>query len=118
MKIAIIGGTGKEGTGLARRWKKAGHEVIIGSRAADNARARAAELGVTGADNLEATNQSEVVVLTVPYSGHEQTLRAILPALPGKVLLDVTVPLKPPQVSRVQLPAGRAAALEAQALVG
>jgi 8-hydroxy-5-deazaflavin:NADPH oxidoreductase len=118
MKIAIVGGTGKEGGGLARRWQRAGHEVAIGSRDADRARARAAELGVSGMGNLEAAQFGEIVVLAVPYAAHEETLRAILPALPGKVLLDITVPLKPPKVSRVQLPPGRAAALEAQALVG
>jgi len=118
MHIAIIGGTGKEGGGLARRWRRAGHEVTIGSRDADKARARAAELGVSAADNVEAARAAEVVVVTVPYAAHEATLRSLLPVLGGKVLIDVTVPLRPPQVSRVQLPAGRAAALEAQALVG
>src|SRR5206468_12710414 len=84
----------------------------------DKARARAAELGVEGADNLQAAQAGEVVVLTVPYAAHAETLRAILPALAGKVLIDVTVPLRPPKVSRVQLPPGRAAALEAQEIVG
>jgi NADPH-dependent F420 reductase len=118
MKIAIIGGTGKEGGGLARRWQKAGHSVVIGSRDGDKARVRAAELGVAGARNFDAARDAEVVVVTVPYAAHEATLRDILPGLAGKVLIDVTVPLKPPKVSRVQLPAGRAAALEAQAMVG
>lgn len=118
MKIAIVGGTGKEGGGLARRWHKAGHSVVIGSRDGDKARVRAAELGVAGAHNLEAATNAEVVVVAVPYAAHEETLRGILPALEGKVLIDITVPLKPPKVSRVQLPAGRAAALEAQSIVG
>jgi NADPH-dependent F420 reductase len=118
MKIAIVGGTGKEGGGLAQRWKRAGHNVVIGSRDADRARARGAELGVEGTGNLEAAQAAEVVVVAVPYAAHSDTLRSILPALPGKVLIDITVPLVPPKVSRVQLPQGRAAALEAQALVG
>jgi 8-hydroxy-5-deazaflavin:NADPH oxidoreductase len=118
MKIAIVGGTGKEGGGLARRWKRAGHTVVIGSRDADKARNKAAEIGAEGMGNLEAAQAAEVVVVTVPYSAHEETLRAILPALAGKVLIDITVPLRPPKVNRVQLPPGRAAALEAQALVG
>jgi len=118
MKIAIVGGTGKEGGGLARRWHRAGHEVVIGSRDAEKARARAAELGVAGMGNLEAAQSAEVVLLAVPYAAHEETLRAIVPALAGKVLIDITVPLKPPKVSRVQLPPGRSAALEAQAIVG
>ena len=124
MRIAIIGGTGKEGGGLAMRWARAGHVVIIGSRDGERARARAAELvtagpgALEGGDNLEAAASGEVVVLAVPYAAHGDTLRAILPAVSGKVLLDITVPLKPPRVSRVQLPPGRAAALEAQEIVG
>jgi NADPH-dependent F420 reductase len=118
MKIAIVGGTGKEGSGLAQRWKRAGHDVTIGSRDADRARTRAAELGVNGGGNLEAAQAAEVVVVAVPYAAHADTLRSILPALAGKVLIDITVPLVPPKVSRVQLPPGRAAAIEAQVLVG
>jgi NADPH-dependent F420 reductase len=124
MRIAIVGGSGKEGGGLAIRWARAGHTVVIGSRDADKARARAAELAAAGhgvfegADNVAAARAGDVVVLTVPYAAHADTLRAIAPAVAGKVLVDVTVPLMPPKVSRVQLPPGRAAALEAQALVG
>lgn len=124
MRIAIIGGTGKEGGGLAIRWARAGHAVIIGSRDGDKARARAAELvaaghgNIEGADNVEAARAADVAVLTVPYAAHGDTLQAIKPAMAGKVLVDVTVPLKPPKVSRVQLPPGRAAALEAQVLLG
>lgn len=124
MRIAIIGGTGKEGSGLAIRWARAGHAVVIGSRDADKARARAAELvaaghgNIEGADNVAAASAADVAVLTVPYAAHADTVRAIKPVMAGKVLVDVTVPLKPPKVSRVQLPPGRAAALEAQALLG
>lgn len=122
MRIAIVGGTGKEGTGLAVRWARAGHEVLLGSRDAERARARAAELAVHGAviggDNHWAAESGSVVVLSVPYAAHAETLHAIRDALVGKVLIDVTVPLRPPRVDRVQLPPGRAAALEAQAIVG
>ena len=124
MRIAIIGGTGKEGRGLGIRWARAGHVVVIGSRDGDKARERATELAAEGhgafegANNLEAASTAEVVVLAVPYAAHAETLRDIQPGLGGKVLLDVTVPLRPPRVSRVQLPPGRAAALEAQAIVG
>jgi NADPH-dependent F420 reductase len=98
--------------------------VVLGSRDADKARARAAELAAAGhgtfegGDNLEAASAADVVVLSVPYAAHADTLKAIVPGVAGKVLIDVTVPLKPPKVSRVQLPAGRAAALEAQEIVG
>ncbi len=124
MRIAIVGGTGKEGGGLAVRWGRAGHTVILGSRDGERARARAGELSAAGhgafegADNPAAAAGADVIVLTVPYAAHAETLRAIKDGVAGKVLIDVTVPLRPPKVSRVQLPAGRAAALEAQELVG
>jgi 8-hydroxy-5-deazaflavin:NADPH oxidoreductase len=122
MRIAIVGGTGKEGRGLAARWARAGHDVWIGSRDAERARQRAAELGaagsVAGGENAWAVTQGEVVVLAVPYSAHAATLRELGPVLGGKILIDLTVPLKPPQVRRVELPPGGAAALEAQALLG
>jgi NADPH-dependent F420 reductase len=123
MRIGIVGGTGKLGSGLAVRWARAGHTIAIGSRDPARARDRAADLAgaghaVVGGDNAWAAREGEVVVLTVPYDAHGDTLRAIAEAVSGKVLVDVTVPLKPPKVSRVQLPPGQAAALEAQALLG
>src|SRR5579871_4644597 len=124
MKIGIVGGTGNLGSGLALRWARAGHAVLVGSRDAAKARAHVAELVKTGAsgieagDNAWAAREADVVVLTVPYQAHADTLRAIKEAAAGKVLVDTTVPLKPPKVSRVQLPAGQAAALETQALLG
>jgi 8-hydroxy-5-deazaflavin:NADPH oxidoreductase len=123
MRLGIVGGTGKLGSGLAQRWARAGHSIAIGSRNGAKARALAEELAarglaVSGGDNAWAAGEGEVVVVTVPYAAHGETLRAIAPAVAGKVLIDVTVPLKPPKVSRVQLPPGQAAALEAQALVG
>jgi NADPH-dependent F420 reductase len=123
MRLGIVGGTGKLGSGLAQRWARAGHAVAIGSRDPAKAQAHAEELGargvtVLGGDNAWAAREGEVVILTVPYAAHAETLRAIVEAVAGKVLIDVTVPLKPPKVSRVQLPVGQAAALEAQALVG
>jgi NADPH-dependent F420 reductase len=124
MKIAVVGGTGKEGSGMALRWAKAGHEVMLGSRDSARAQAKATELSqqsggkVTGGDNAWAVAQADVVVLSVPYAGHRDTLLGLKDALAGKVLLDVTVPLKPPQIRKVHLPEGQAAALEAQALLG
>jgi NADPH-dependent F420 reductase len=124
MRIAIVGGSGKEGGGLGIRWARSGHTVIIGSRDAERARARAEELTAAGhgtfigTDNLSAARDGDVVVLTVPYAAHAETLQSIKPAVAGKVLIDITVPLRPPKVSRVQLPPGRAAALEAQELLG
>jgi NADPH-dependent F420 reductase len=123
MRLGIVGGTGKLGSGLAQRWARAGHSIAIGSRDGAKARAHAGALQATGitvqgGDNVWAAGEGEVVVLTVPYGAHGDTVRAIADAVAGKVLVDVTVPLVPPKVSRVQLPAGLAAALEAQALVG
>jgi NADPH-dependent F420 reductase len=123
MRVGIVGGTGKLGSGLALRWSRAGHTIAIGSRDGAKARAHAAELAKSGCvaeggDNAWAAREGEVVVLTVPYEAHGETVRAIAEAVAGKVLVDATVPLKPPKVSRVQLPAGQAAALETQALIG
>ncbi len=127
MRIAIVGGTGKQGTGLALRWARAGHTVSIGSRNADRARARVEELTregtqvganpLEGGSNTWAAAQADVVALTVPYDAHVDTLRAIEPHVAGKIVIDMTVPLKPPKVSRVNLPPGQAAALESQALL-
>lgn len=122
--IAVLGGTGKEGSGLAYRWAHAGYEVIIGSRAAEKAEAAAADLNqllgrdiVRGLANPDAAAAAEIVALTVPYEAHAATLEAVRAACQGKVVIDVTVPMKPP-IGVVQLPAGRTAAEEAQALLG
>jgi NADPH-dependent F420 reductase len=123
MRLGIVGGTGKLGNGLAQRWARAGHTITIGSRDAAKARAQAEAIGagklaVTGGDNVWAVRESEVVVVTVPYAAHDATVRAIAEAVTGKILVDTTVPLAPPKVSRVHLPVGRAAALETQEVVG
>jgi hypothetical protein len=124
MRIGLIGGTGREGRGLALRWARAGHHVAIGSRDPERAKARAEELSalVPGAfssgDNAYAAREAEIVLLSVPYDGHGETLQALKPHLAGRILIDITVPLKPPKVSEVQLPPGKAASLEAQAILG
>jgi len=124
MRIAVIGGTGKEGGGMALRWARAGHEVYIGSRDAAKAEAAAAELSrevgntLRGGSNVDAVAASDIAVLSVPYTAHGATLRELKDALAGRVLIDITVPLQPPKISTVNLPAGQAAALEAQAILG
>jgi 8-hydroxy-5-deazaflavin:NADPH oxidoreductase len=123
VRIGIVGGTGKQGSALATRWAHAGHAVAIGSRDGAKARALVTELGagkgsIEGGDNEWAARVSELVVLSVPYAAHADTVKSIRDAAAGKVVVDMTVPLKPPKVSRVQLPAGQSAALEAQALLG
>ncbi len=124
--IAVIGGTGNEGLGLALRWARSGqYRVIIGSRQAEKAERVAAELNarlgqalIRGMANPEAAAAADIAALTVPYSAHVATLESIRAGLTGKILVDVTVPLQPPRVSRVYIPLGGSAAAEAQALLG
>jgi hypothetical protein len=123
--VAVLGGTGKEGSALAMRWALNGYRVVIGSRDADKAAARAAEMNaqlggeyLTGTGNAEAAAQANLVVLSVPYSAHADTLASVKDQLAGKVLVDVTVPIAPPKFRTVSVPAGKAAALEARALLG
>jgi len=126
MKIGLVGGTGKEGRGLALRWARAAHEVVIGSRDAARARACADELStrlhaqaaatLTGGDNAAAAD-ADVVVICVPYGAQAETLGELAGALAGRIVVDLVVPLAPPDVTRVRLPAGGAAALEAQRLL-
>lgn len=119
--IAILGGTGAEGSGLAHRWARAGYAVIIGSREAAKAEEAASEVGVegvTGADNHDAAEACDIAVLTVPFPAQRDTLAAVRDALQGKILVDVTVPLVPPRVSRVQLPSEGSAAQIAQGALG
>ena len=125
IQVAVLGGTGKEGSGLAYRWAHAGYDVIIGSRQWEKAQRVATELNdllgadaVRGMDNLSAAQAADIVVLTVPYAAHQATLDAVYDAVQGKVLVDVTVPLQPPDISTVHLPEGRSAAEEAQWFLG
>lgn len=126
LTIAVLGGTGKEGKGLAFRWAKAGYRVIIGSRTVEKAQAAAKELAellsegasIAGLDNLSAAQQADIAVLAVPYAAHRETLEAVKEALQGKTLVDVTVPLVPPKVSKVQMPAAGSAAQEAREILG
>jgi 8-hydroxy-5-deazaflavin:NADPH oxidoreductase len=124
--VAIVGGTGHQGPGLALRWAASGqYRVVIGSRQCEKAEQMASELNatlgravVTGMANAEAAATADVVVLTVPYSAHLATLEGIRPELKGKILVDVTVPLQPPKVSHVYIPPAGSATAEAQTLLG
>jgi NADPH-dependent F420 reductase len=128
--LAILGGTGDLGTGLARRWAQAGYQVVIGSRTQDKAEAAVAdlrevlaergvaEIGVRAMENLAAAEAADIVTLTVPYSHQVGTLELVREALQGKILIDVTVPLVPPKVARVQLPEEGSAGQIAQTLLG
>jgi 8-hydroxy-5-deazaflavin:NADPH oxidoreductase len=123
--IAVLGGTGQEGSGLALRWARAGHRVILGSRSAEKAAQAAQELSrriaphrIDGASNRDAAARAEIVVLTVPYTAQRLTVEEVRQELAGKILIDVTVPLVPPKVSRVQLPAGGSAVEATQKMLG
>jgi NADPH-dependent F420 reductase len=109
-RIAIVGGTGALGSGMALRWVSKGYNVVIGSRSKEKGEAAAAALRsrvpssiVIGTDNRDAANQADIVVLTVPYAHHRATLDVIKDAVRGKIVVDATVPLVPPKVARVHL---------------
>ena len=125
MRIAIVGGTGKEGQGLGLGWARAGQEVLVGSRVLERAQ-RAAETinaavgraAATGMLNQDAAAAGEIVVLTVPYDGHAETLQDIREAVRGKILVGVTVPVDPEKPRRLRIPPGGSATEEAQAVLG
>jgi len=118
--IAIIGGTGDLGSGLAARWVAEGYKVVIGSRSAEKAELLAGKLGgsAQGAENIAAAGAADVVVLAVPFSTHDITLLEIRDAVQGKIVVDAAVPLVPPKVSTVQLPKEGSAARIAQIILG
>lgn len=123
--LAIIGGTGALGMGLAVRWAAAGYPVVIGSRSREKAEAAAREITpgngappVRGEDNAGAARTGEIIVLAVPYANHDAILDEIRDAVMGKIVVDAVVPLVPPRVSVVQLPAQGSAAQIAQARLG
>jgi len=123
--IAILGGTGYLGTGLAIRWSKAGNRIIIGSRTLEKAENAVANLlkisPETPADamvNADAAAAGDIVVLTVPAEHQLSTLEGVRGGLTGKILIDVTVPLMPPKVGTVQLPPEGSAGKRAQNLLG
>ncbi len=122
--IAVLGGTGAQGSGLALRLSAAGHKLTLGSRDGARAAEAAALLGertenpIGGTDNRAAAASAEVVILTVPYAVQRATVEHVLDQLAGKILVDSTVPLTPPKVGTVQLPEGRSAVAGIQQLAG
>lgn len=126
LTLAILGGTGKEGKGLAYRWARAGYKVLIGSRTPQKAVAVAEELSmmlggqamIEGLGNREAAQSADINVLTVPYAAHRATLESVRDVVQGKLLIDVTVPLVPPKVSKVRMPKAGSAAQEARQFLG
>lgn len=127
MRIAIIGGTGRQGLGLALHLARSGVEVIIGSRNAEKAQQRAQELverlnsqgaEIKGLDNHTAAEEAEIVFMTVPYPGGREIAGSLKSAVQGKVFVDITVPLKSFKPPEVELPPEGSAAEEIQALLG
>jgi hypothetical protein len=125
--IAVIGGTGDEGSGLAVRWAVAGYPVVIGSRSAGKADTVAQELRgllpagsapLTGATNAAAATVADIVVLSVPYSAQHDMAAQIVAGSQGKTVVSVVVPLKPPKVATVWRPEAGSAAEELQAQLG
>ena len=99
-QIAVIGGTGPQGKGLAYRFAKHGHRVVLGSRAAERAEQAAAEIrerlvdaDVTGAANADAAAGAEVVVLAVPYDGHDELVVSLAGLLAGRTVISCVNPL-------------------------
>jgi 8-hydroxy-5-deazaflavin:NADPH oxidoreductase len=123
--IAVLGGTGQQGGALAWRWARAGHAIVIGSRQAARAETKAEELSarvpgarITGANLVDAAQAGAIVVLSVPYAAHRETLELVKGHVGGKIVVDVTVPLVPPRVARVQLPPEGAVAVVTQRVLG
>jgi NADPH-dependent F420 reductase len=101
MLIAIVGGTGPEGIGLATRFAYAGEDIIIGSRSIDRAKEAAAKVtavvprsSVRGLSNTEAAENADVIFIAVPLEGHLETLKSLSPFVNGKVVIDVVAPLE------------------------
>ncbi len=123
--IAVLGGTGALGSGLAKRWARAGYPVVIGSRSAERAAASAAGLSVPaetppvrGLGLPDAAAAAEVIVLTVPFTSQAATLDAVAAHCAGKIVIDATVPLAPPKVGTAQMPPEGCAAVRTQHRLG
>ncbi len=123
--IAIIGGTGSLGSALAFRWGQFGYKIILGSRNEEKAKLSADKLNnlfdiesAKGMSNRDAANTAEIIVLTVPFSNHNAIVDEIMEVAQGKIVVDTTVPLVPPKVSRVQLPEGGSVARLTQEKLG
>jgi len=123
--LAVLGGTGNLGFGLALRWARAGYRVTVGSRQKEKAedavgrlKARLPEGDLHGLANPDAAAGAEIVAMTVPFASHAATIESVKAQVQGKIFVDVTVPLVPPRVMRVQLPPEGSAGAAAQQLLG
>jgi 8-hydroxy-5-deazaflavin:NADPH oxidoreductase len=112
--IGILGGTGDQGRGLARRFALAGHQVLIGSRSAERAEAAAQQLGhgVRGLANAAAAREADVVIAAVPWEGHDELLSALAGELTGKIVVDCVNPMGFDQRGAYALPVAEGSAAE------
>ena len=128
MKIAIIGGTGPQGQGLALRFAKAGLEVFVGSRDPERAESTVSEVNsrlpkgssnIVGMSNIDAIRAAdEMVIFAVPWAGHNDTLNIIKKELSNKILVDIVVPLSENDPKKVDMPPEGSATEAAQAILG
>ncbi|MEJ8823794.1 NADPH-dependent F420 reductase [Variovorax humicola] len=123
--LAIIGGTGALGSGMAMRWSAAGYPVIVGSRSGEKAQESAQQIqagngapAARGDTNVGAAAAADIVVLAVPFSNHDAILEELKDAVVGKIVVDAVVPLVPPRVAQVQLPQQGSAGQIAQERIG
>lgn len=122
--IAVIGGTGPQGKGLAYRWAKHGHSLVLGSRSVERAEAAAVEIlerlpeaSVRGAANVDALEGADVVVLAVPYDGHDELVKELAPGLAGRTVISCVNPLGFDKQGPYGLDLERSAAESAAAIV-
>jgi hypothetical protein len=119
MKVAILGGTGKLGLGLAQRLHRSGHLVTIGSRDAAKAveAARTVDPHVEAATNDAAAAWCEAAIISVPYRAHRFLLESVREGLNGKIVIDATVPIDPANILQIRTESGRSAAEETAASI-
>jgi len=118
MKIAILGGTGKLGIGFAVRLSQSGHDVTIGSREAVKAEEAAKTIpGIRGVTNSDAASWCDAALVSVPYAGHGALFESLRDSLPGKIVIDATVPIDPANMLQIKTQSGKSAAEEAASLV-
>ncbi|SDG21989.1 hypothetical protein SAMN05421505_102295 [Sinosporangium album] len=121
LSIGILGGTGDQGKGLARRFALAGHEVLIGSRSVGRAQEAAASLAPTvrGGENAQVARDADVVIVAVPWDGHKATLESLAGDLAGKIVVDCVNPLGFDKQGAYALPVEEgSAAQQAAAVLG
>jgi NADPH-dependent F420 reductase len=117
--VAVLGGTGEQGRGLARRLALAGHRVVLGSRSADRAEAAAEGLPATvsGADNAGAAAQGDVVIVAVPWEGHRELLESLAEPLADKIVVDCVNPIGVDKAGAFALPVAEGSAAQQAAAV-